>query len=212
MDEDFWQARWRDNRIGFHEAEPNSLLSSHYARLKLEPGSRVFVPLCGKAVDLDWFVGNGHHVIGVEFNQRAVEEVFERNGLSPQVRMVGQHRHYSAAALDLFAGDFFGLTPDMIGSVDAVYDRAALIALPVSLRRRYVRHLFEITNFARQFLITLDYDQTQMDGPPFSVPADEIDVLYGGRYRTELLESREMTGPISKRCGGSENAWLIEPA
>lgn len=98
-----------------------------------------------------------------------------------------------------------------ITRIDAVYDRAALIALPPRSRNRYARHLFDLTGGAGQLLITLDYDQTQMDGPPFSVPEEEIGVLYGGRYRRELLASREITGPLSQRCSGNENAWLLEP-
>ena len=98
-----------------------------------------------------------------------------------------------------------------ITRIDAVYDRAALIALPPRSRNRYARHQFDLTGGAGQLLITLDYDQTQMDGPPFSVPEEEIGVLYGGRYRRELLASREITGPLSQRCSGNENAWLLEP-
>ena len=211
MDQEFWQARWRDNRIGFHEAGPNTLLAGHFSRLQLDAGGTIFVPLCGKAVDLDWLAGKGHHVIGVEFNRQAVEEVFERNGLRPQVQSLGRHLHYHAPGFDLFVGDFFDLSADMTGPIDAIYDRAALIALPAPSRRRYARQLFDMTDGARQLLITLDYDQAQMDGPPFSVPAAEVGDLYADRYRCALLASREITGPLSKRCSGSENAWLLEP-
>ena len=211
MDEEFWQIRWRENRIAFHENRPNSLLVSHFHRLGLAKGDTVFVPLSGKAVDLDWLSAQKLRVVGVEFNRQAVEEVFARRNIVPDVRTVGRMRRYRAEAFEMFVGDFFDLTADMLGAVDAVYDRAALVALPPDTRANYARHLADITNKARQLLISFDYDQSQTLGPPFSVPGQDISRLYDGLYSAELLASREISGPLAERCQGSENVWLLDP-
>ncbi|MEM1400360.1 MAG: thiopurine S-methyltransferase, partial [Pseudomonadota bacterium] len=168
MEEEFWQTRWREQRIAFHENRPNDLLEQHVHRLDLNPGDRVFLPLCGKAVDLDWLADKQLQIVGVEFNQGAVEEVFARRGLTPEVGSFGALTAFQAANLILFVGDFFELTREMIGPIDAIYDRAALVALPDETRSRYVKTLPELTGSARQLLISYDYDQSQTEGPPFS--------------------------------------------
>ena len=209
MDEDFWQSRWRQNQIGFHEDRANSLLLRFFDRLDLRADDRVFVPLCGKSFDLDWLIGQKFQVVGVEFNKEAVEEVFARLNLVPDVEVVGSLLRYRAKAIDIFAGDFFELTESALGPVNAVYDRAALIALPAAMRQKYARHLAVLAKSAPQLLITLDYDQTQMEGPPFSVSEAEVRKLYGGQYAVEHLANKVITGPLSQRCQGDENTWLL---
>ncbi|WP_264213486.1 thiopurine S-methyltransferase [Leisingera thetidis] len=211
MDQDFWQARWRDNRIGFHEAAPNSLLAQHFTRLGLQAGQSVFVPLCGKALDLDWLVGKGLRVTGVEFNQGAVEEVFARQGLAPQVAKTGALTRYQAGTLTLYAGDFFALTEEHIAPVDAVYDRAALVAVKPEDRRAYAAHLNRIAGTAKQLLIGFDYDQSLMQGPPFSVPGETVQALYQDTHAITLIEERAADGRIGERCNALEQAWLLAP-
>ena len=89
----------------------------------------------------------------------------------------GSHRRYSADGIDIFAGDIFEITADVLGPVDAVYDRAALVALPEGMRRRYAAHLAGITAVAPQLLVTFEYDQAEMDGPPFSITEEEAMLL-----------------------------------
>lgn len=211
MEEDFWQARWQENEIGFHEEQENALLLGFFDRLNLKKNDRVFLPLCGKSLDLDWLVSQEFRVVGVEFNKEAVEDVFARLNLVPVVESVGPLLRYRADAIDIFVGDFFELTEDMLGKVNAVYDRAALIALPNATRPRYARHLAELTTSAPQLLITLDYDQTQMAGPPFSVPEAEVLKLYGAQCAVEHLASNAISGPLAQRCQGDENTWHLTP-
>lgn len=211
MEQDFWQARWRENRIGFHEASPNTLLTKHFSRLGLEAGGSVFVPLCGKALDLDWLVSKGLRVTGVEFNQGAVEEVFARQDLEPEVEQTGALTRYRAGELTLYAGDFFALNSAHTGPVDAVYDRAALVAVKPEDRKAYAAHLNRITGNARQLLIGFDYDQSLMDGPPFSVPGRTVEELYRGSHSVTLIEERAADGRIGERCQALEQAWLLEP-
>ena len=209
MDEEFWQTRWRQNEIGFHEDRVNPILLSHFDRLDLREGDRVLVPLCGKTLDLDWLISKKFHVVGVEFNKEAVESVFARLNLVPFVEIVGSLLWYRADAIDIFVGDFFELTENMLTKVNAVYDRAALIALPAATRQGYARHLEDLAKSEPQLLITLDYDQTQMEGPPFSVSEAEVQKLYGGQYAVKHLASNLISGPLSQRCQGNENTWLL---
>ncbi|MFY0310783.1 thiopurine S-methyltransferase [Leisingera sp. D0M16] len=212
MEQDFWQARWRENRIGFHEAAPNTLLTKHFSRLGLKAGQSVFVPLCGKALDLDWLVSKGLRVTGVEFNQGAVEEVFARQGLEPEVVQTGALTRYQAGELTLYAGDFFALASAHLGPVNAVYDRAALVAVKPEGRTAYAAHLNRITGNARQLLIGFDYDQSLMDGPPFSVPQSAVQALYQDSHDITLIEERAAGGRVGERCNALEQAWLLTPS
>ncbi|MDD9922254.1 MAG: thiopurine S-methyltransferase [Boseongicola sp.] len=211
MKEEFWQERWRENRIGFHEAQPNDLLVAHFDRLGLVPGQTIFVPLCGKAFDLDWLRDRGLNVIGVEFNEDAVKEVFARLNLTPEVEPVGALKRYRADHLTLFVGDFFELSEDTLGTIHAIYDRAALVALPEDIRARYAAHLPKITRQAPQLVISFDYDQSQTAGPPFSVPNAEIARLYAGVYTVEPVLSRPIGGFLAERCEGAENVVELTP-
>ncbi|MCH2163934.1 MAG: thiopurine S-methyltransferase [Marinovum sp.] len=209
MDEAFWQARWSEGRIGFHEPAPNSFLTAYFDTLGLSPGDHVFVPLCGKTRDIDWLLERGHRVSGIEFNREAVEAVFVRLGVTPEITADGDLTKFSASALTLWHGDFFKLTQDNLGSVNAVYDRAALVALPTDLRDAYAKSVPRLTNAAPQLLISFDYDQSQMSGPPFSVPEGTIREVYDETYTIDLVVSQVIDGPLGLRCSGREEAWLL---
>lgn len=211
MEQEFWQARWQNNEIGFHEAKPNDLLVTHFAELGLGKGDTVFVPLCGKALDLDWLAGQGLHVIGIELNQGAVEEVFARNNLNPKITEEEHHSVYSAGAFTIYVGDFFELKAGKLAKIDAVYDRAALVAMPEGMRERYAAHLASLTGEKPQLLISFDYDQSIMKGPPFSVPETMIREFYDSRYTIRLLQSNEIEGRLATRTVGKEEVWLLQP-
>ncbi len=208
MEPAFWHERWKNKRIGFHEGAPNSFLMQYFERLTLQAASRVFVPLCGRAVDLHWIADQGHFVVGIELNESAVAEFFG-TASDVGIERLGDLTRYRSGSVEIFVGDFFDLTNSLLGAVDAIYDRAALVALPPDMRQAYTKHLVSLTNAAPQLLVTLDYDQAMADGPPFSVPAAEIDSHYAAHYRMDLLARVDMDGPIAKRCSGDENAWLL---
>lgn len=212
MDPDFWRTRWENNQIGFHEGEPNSLLKTHFARLSLTEGARVFVPLCGKTRDIHWLLGQGLAVVGAELSQIAVEQLFDELGIAPEITFEGALVRYSAPSIDIFLGDVFALTRAALGAVDAVYDRAALVALPAEMRTRYAAHLVDITSGARQLLICFLYDQSLAAGPPFAVDDAEVARLYGGSYRMTLVEDIEVPGGLKGKVDAREHAWLLEPA
>ena len=210
MDASFWHERWETGRIAFHEGAPNTLLTENFGKLGLRR-ARVFAPLCGKSEDLAWLAGQGHIVCGAELDRRAVEAFFDEHGLAPEITEVGALRRYSAGAVTLFQGDIFALDAATLGPVDLIFDRAALVALPPAMRPGYTAHLRDITAGAPQFLITFEYDQTAMDGPPFSVLPDEVTRHYAATHDVTELARRAIAGPLQKRTTGEETAWHIIP-
>ena len=193
MDHDFWQQRWRDNQIGFHQERPTPLLVEHWASLGVAPGARVFVPLAGKSLDLLWFAAQGHRVLGVELSQLAVEQFFAEHGLTPEISETRYGRHYRAGDVELIRGDAFALDAQALAGCDAVFDRAALIALPSDMRLRYVRELYaRLPGCCRGLLITLYYPPGEKQGPPFSVPETEVRELYERDWDVEALERRDI--------------------
>jgi len=188
MEPDFWLDKWASEQIGFHEAAPHPLLVAHWQALGLAPGARVFVPLCGKSLDLCWLAEAGCEVVGVELAGVAVGDFFAERGLNARAderRTLTRHR---AAPYTLYHGDFFALDAAELGPVDAIYDRAALIALTPEQRRAYAAHLATLAGpGTRMLLITVAYDERTIRPPPFVVPADEIDALFSGDWQVETL-------------------------
>jgi thiopurine S-methyltransferase len=193
MDPDFWHQRWREGRTGFHQDRPTPLLIEHWSTLALARGSQVFVPLAGKSLDLLWLAAQGHRVLGVELSPLAVAQFFAEHGLTPQVHDSRYGRHYRAGDIELICGDAFALDADVLAGCAAVYDRAALIALPQSLRRRYVRELHaQLPAGCRGLLISLEYPPHEKQGPPFSVREAEVRDLYGRDWQVQILERRDI--------------------
>lgn len=191
----FWHARWSRSEIGFHLAEVNPYLQRYWPDLGLPTGARVLVPLCGKSLDLAWLAGQGFQVTGVELAQRAVEDFFTEHGLEPVVSEEGPFRLYRAGSVEIYCGDFFALTEQQLSDCTALYDRAALIALPPPMRERYVAHLTQVLPAGCQgLLVTLDYDQAQMDGPPFAVTDDEVQRLFAQRWQVSNLVCADVLG------------------
>ncbi|MBP6631678.1 MAG: hypothetical protein KBG28_27125 [Kofleriaceae bacterium] len=191
MDAEQWIERWRTGRIGFHEGRPNDLLVAHADHLTGR--RRVLVPLCGKAEDLAFLAGAGHDVVGIELATEAVVAFFAEHGLTPEVTPGlggGALTAYRAGPITLLAGDVFAVGPAEVGPVDAIYDRAALIALPPDLRRRYAAHLHGLAPGGAAGVtllqICLEYEQARRDGPPFAVLADEVRALYPHATYREL--------------------------
>jgi thiopurine S-methyltransferase len=193
MQADFWHQRWQDGLIGFHLNETNPNLSDWFDRLRLENGMRVFVPLCGKSLDLIWLREQGLDVVGVEISELAVRSFFEENDLTPEIRNIGNHDYWQADGITIIHGDFFDIQKADIGEFNAVYDRASLIALPTQMRQAYAEKMHSLVpDVAFTLLITLEYSQEKMAGPPFSVSLDEIEALYGSWYAVEKLSAIDL--------------------
>jgi len=209
MDTQFWHRRWENNEIGFHEHVPNALLIKHVAELALAQGSRVFLPLCGKTLDIHWLLAHGFRVCGVELSRIAVEQLFADLRLTPEITRHGALARYRAPAIDIYAGDIFCLSSQLLGPVDATYDRAALVALDGDLRDRYAAHLIQITQRAPQLLICYEYAQSLMAGPPFSIGAGEVRRQYGDHYALSLVETAPITGGLKGKLAASEAVWIL---
>ncbi len=188
MNQDFWLERWEKGEIGFHQGEFNPHLLQHWRDLSAVPGSKVFVPLCGKTRDMLWLRQRGHSVFGIELSTIAVETFFQENGFTPTLSSSQNFKHYTADDIQLLRGDFFDLTKNDLKDVHAVYDRASLVALPPEMRQQYASHLADVLpKRAKVLLITFDYQQREMPGPPFAVSRGEVEALFRDRAQIRLL-------------------------
>ena len=193
MEQAFWLQRWREGRIGFHNDRVLPLLQKHWPALDLARGSRVFVPLAGKSLDMLWLAAQGHRVLGVELSELAVAQFFAENGLEPEVHESRYGVHHLAGNIELVCGDAFALDAAALADCSAVYDRAAIIALPPALRERYVGELYvNLPAGCQGLLVTLEYPQHEKAGPPFSVEEAEVRERFAPAWRVDLRERRDI--------------------
>ncbi len=209
MDPSFWHARWEKNHLGWQQEQAHPMLVAHLNEVASTPEARIFLPLCGKTLDIGWLLGQGYRVVGAELSEIAIRQLFEGLEIMPTITPLGTLKHYSAPQLDIFVGDIFDLTKNVLGPVNAIYDRAALVALPAEMRPRYAQHLAKITGCAPQLLISFDYDQTVMQGPPFSVPKLDIVQTYGDTYAISLLADEDVNGGLKGICPAREQGWKL---
>lgn len=189
MDIEFWAQRWKEGRIGFHEGRTNTFLAQHVGRLG-PAGRRVLVPLCGKSEDMAFLAAQGHRVVGVEAVEAAADAFFREHALTPEVSAPNEHiRAYAGGRVTILVGDVFDCTAEIVGPVDAFYDRAALIALSAGDRSRYVALLRELlAPGSKGLLVNVEYDTSRLEPPPHDVPEDEVRRLWTGARVTQLGE------------------------
>ncbi len=188
MNPDFWHARWQQNQIGFHQQDINMHLQDYWPSLGVPEGGRVFVPLCGKSRDMLWLLSQGYRVLGVEVSPIAVEGFFREHDLQPGVTERGAFESWACDDLEILCGDFFHLTPEDMEQVNAVYDRASLVALPPAMRADYAAQLTELLAADTSvLLVSMEYPDHEMQGPPFSVIRQEVESLYQSAFRINLL-------------------------
>lgn len=218
MDAEFWKQRWENNETGFHLDEVNPFLPRFWPQLQITENSQVFVPLCGKSLDLRWLREQGHEVCGVELSPLALQQFFSEQGLRPEIHRAGPFEIWETDGMRLFCGDFFELTPELLGQPSVVYDRASMIALPPAMRPDYARHLQSLAPAsAPRLLVTLDYEQTQMAGPPFAVSEAEVQALYGHIFQIEKIFAEDILAEHENfRSKGltrlEESVYLLHPA
>ncbi len=208
MEKKFWLEKWENQDTAFHQSEGNHLFIKYFPHLNLKIGKKIFVPLCGKTFDMTWLTKQGFKVVGVELSEQAIQEYFQGSNLEPEISTQGSFKIYQSESLKIFVGDFFELNQNDLSSIDLVYDRASLVALPLEMRRRYTQHLRKLTN-AQQLLITFDYDQSEMSGPPFSISTQEVQKHYQENFHIELLESVEISGGLKRITAATENIWKL---
>ena len=192
MELSFWQQRWQENKIGFHLNSVNPLLIKYLEKLQLGPGQQIFVPLCGKSLDLIWLAEQGYRVLGIELSQVAVDAFFAENDLTPFKVKRGDLIFYQAGLITVVCGDFYQLTVSQMVNVAAVYDRASFVALPDKMRPAYAEHLNTICAKQPRLVVTLNYEQSEMSGPPFAVGESELNTIYGPDFTIECLEQTDV--------------------
>jgi len=193
MDTDFWLQRWQEGRTGWHRDAVMPLLEQHWPALDVPRGTRVLVPLCGRSLDMPWLASQGLRVRGVELAPLAIEQFFAEHALHPQSRSMPYGTHYLAGEIEIINVDIFEVDAAQFDECGAIYDRAALIALPPPMRERYARSVYDaLPAGCRGLLITLEYPQHEMQGPPFSVEEREVHRLFGEHWDIELLERRDI--------------------
>jgi thiopurine S-methyltransferase len=188
LDSGFWHERWEKNQLGFHNTQTNALLAEHWPDLAVDDDSRVFIPLCGKSLDMHWLRARGHSILGVELSPIALRDFFSEADLEPTQESAGALERWTSPGFDLYCGDLFDLNETHLRSVRACYDRGSLVALPPDIRKRYAEHLIRILPPRVTILmISLEYDQSRMNGPPHSVPPSEVEALFGADFEVETL-------------------------
>ncbi|WP_394201378.1 thiopurine S-methyltransferase [Shewanella waksmanii] len=210
MQPSFWHEKWAAAQIGFHLDAVNPLLITYWPKLGLSPSSQVFVPLCGKTKDMCFLAEKGHEVVGCELNEQAVSQFFSDNQLAVSQVASGEHQSFSAPQITLYQGDIFTLPTEATASVNGFYDRAALIAWPESMRVDYAKKLAElIPPKSIGLLITLDYPQETIKGPPFAVSDDWVKTHLAADFTIELLHSEDVLDD-NPRFVNKGVPWLTE--
>ncbi|RTL10183.1 MAG: thiopurine S-methyltransferase [Neisseriaceae bacterium] len=191
MDHDFWHQKWKNNEIGFHREEINEFLQKYYPSNQLSSKTKVFVPLCGKSIDMLWLNQRGAQVVGSELSLLACQQFFTENNLEMEHSESNEFIHLKHNSIELLSGDFFKLSLAQLGKIDFCYDRAALVALPPDLRIQYANKMAELLpTGALYLLITYNYSKDNTIGPPFSVDSNEVINLFGDNFTITFLEQQ----------------------
>lgn len=213
MEAAFWQHRWQVNQIGFHLPSANPLLTNNFSHLNIATGSRVFVPMCGKTIDIHWLLAKGYYVVGVELVEDAIIQLFDELDITPTVTEHSEMRLYQGPNIDIWVGDIFQLPIAEIGRIAAVYDRAALVALPVDMRLDYVSLITKVCSDYQcpQLLVTFEYDQRLAGGPPFSISQTDVAQYYDNRFSIALLQTADVEGGMKGKCPAQECVFALMP-
>jgi len=215
MQPEFWHERWRRNQIGFHQGQANSFLERYFPLLGLRDGNEVFVPLCGKSVDMVRLHEEGAQILGVELSDIAVESFFTDNGIPVLKEPDGPFIAFTADGYRIYAGNYFKLDRARLARARAVYDRAALIALPLAMRPAYASHMATlVASGTPMLLLTHEYPQHEMPGPPFAVSEAEVHTLFDASFTIGALEQRDVLAqnPQFRNRGlsaFSEHAYIL---
>ncbi|QYJ85740.1 thiopurine S-methyltransferase [Shewanella mesophila] len=210
MQPSFWHEKWASQQIGFHLGEVNPLLVDNWDALNVTTGAKVFVPLCGKSLDICFLAERGLDVVGCELSQTAVEQFFSDNQLDVDAQALTDHTLYRTEQVAIYQGDLFTLPAHLLEGISAFYDRAALIAWPDEMRRQYVLQLAKLLPpKSLGLLITLDYPQETLNGPPFAVSNDWVMDHMSEHFEIELLHTEDVLAD-NPRFVKKQVPWLTE--
>lgn len=192
MEKIFWENRWDSEQIGFHLTDFNEYMLEFWPQIGAAQGGKVFVPLCGKTLDLHWLAQQGYQVLGNEVVDKAVADFFREAEMHPTRQDMGAITAFEDDGICILCGDFFDLRRHHLDGVTAWFDRAAQVALPPETRKRYHAHLADILPVGAVGLsLAFEYPQQEMSGPPFSVEEEEVRKAYASNFKLKLLERRD---------------------
>ena len=199
MEPAFWLERWQTRQIGFHQSSIHPFLERWWPSLGAPASSRVYVPLCGKSLDMVWLAVRGHRVVGTELVALAVQEFFGEQSAAAAISPHGPYIRHAAGSYEILEGDALAMTPELLGPVQAAYDRAALVALPPAMRVPYAESFARLLPAgARALLVAFEYPQQMKSGPPFSVEPHEIEALYARSFHVRELERVDLIASSPK--------------
>lgn len=211
MEISYWQSRWQKKNTGWHMQQVYPHLITHWDKLDLDKGSTVLVPLCGKSLDMLWLAERDYKVIGVEVSDVAILEFIDESKKPFRATSKGPFTVHATHSIQLWQGDFFKLEPPLVPPVDAIYDKAALVALPEEKRKTYAARILQLCQAHTQiFLSSFEYEQKEMSGPPFSVTDAEIEKLYGNRFDIQLLHEASLLQNVPNFRQRGLHSYLTE--
>lgn len=211
MEISYWKARWQKNKTGWQMSKIYPQLPTYWPRLQLPESAAVLVPLCGKSLDLLWLKNKNYKVIGVEVSEKAAQDFFRENKLPFKKYSKASFTIYQSDNLAFWTGDFLKLKSSFLPEIDAIYDKAALIALPAEKRKRYADKLLSLCNARTQMLMnTFEYEQEEMNGPPFAVSFEELKKLFGQYFAIDLLHQESIIDELPKFQQRGLSSYLIE--
>ncbi len=211
MEISYWKSRWRKNNTGWHMTEVYPMLPELWPKLALRDNATVLVPLCGKSRDMQWLAAQGFHIIGVEASSKALEQFMQ----SSDRQFSRTHSHgytvFTSTDINLWQGNFLNLPQRAIGPVNAIYDKASIVALPPEMRKEYSRKLLNLCNDTTEiFLQSFEYEQKEMNGPPFSVDENEIRSHFDQRFNITLMNERSIFENVKKFQQRGLSSYFIE--
>lgn len=210
MNKVFWNNKWENNEIGFHQNNVTPLLKKylHYFLDKNSIKKSCLLPLCGKTFDLIYLSEFFKEVTGVELIKKAIEDFYIENNLEMRTR----NSSISSKNIEIFNEDFFSFNKSENKKYSYIFDRASLIAISPVSREKYVQSIKRsMSTNCKIFLITIEYKQDQIEGPPFSLSDDDVKSLFKD-FKLEKLCRESVIGQNQKFKGLNifQSAWLIK--
>ena len=205
-----WLKRWDENRIGFHQSNINPYLQKYFDVFSSSENN-IFVPLCGKSLDMIWLSSKAKKIIGVEIAHKAIDGFMKENNLVANMEQKEKLTLYKINNIDFFVGDFFDLKEELPTQID-IFDSASLVAFNKQAREKYSKRIIQILN-NKMLLITLEYSEKEKQGPPFNVSEDEVYKLYGNDCNIKLLETlnlKDTKDRLNTLSYAYEKIYLIE--
>ena len=195
MEKTYWLNRWKAGKTQFNQPTPHRFLIKHFKTLSLQPQEQVFVPLCGKSIDMTWLMQQNQQVIGVEISPLAIADFLKENKLHTTSFGEGLFQVHQNASCTLYNGDIFNLTSQQLSEIKAVYDRGCLTALPPkTLRGQYVDWLkATIPLNTKILLIVIQHGASEINEPPFSTSFEEVNLCFNNDFSVTQLEKEFIT-------------------